>query len=263
MVDKLSKYVSLFGVLLLIGAIWFEYLFYNAVGIDIFSYISFSEIISLFLSAIPLLLLICATVSFYIVFLIMVFEKRINKIANINQYSIEEQKKIKLKTFKSSALIGLICMILYFGPFMLPIRFSIRKFVVSEVYFFLRVIITFVFISWSMAPFLGTKFELKKINIYIIAFVLIFFCSIYYTASHKLWSVKNNPSAYFSSSTLILKDSTIINTSDSLILVGKTNNYVFLYKFTSPIDFSYTKVIPMDQIKTILVHKYGKWFRLP
>lgn len=263
MTEKITKYISVCSILILIAAVWHQYLFYSSIGIDIFSYITLSEAITLFISTIPILLLILVIIIFYIIITISIFNRWINKISNIKQYDQSEQRRINNKNARISYLVGLFCFIFYFGPLMMPISDGGRRFIVSENYFFLRVIIAFIFFTYSLLPFLGARFDLKKINIYAITIVLIFFSSVYYSVSHKLWAVKNKPQYYFTPTNILFKDSTGITTNDSLILVGKTNSYFFLYKFEHIPELSYTKVIPTDQIKTVTVNKYGSWFRLP
>lgn len=249
--------------MILIGAVWYEYLFYNNLGIDIFSYISFSEIVSLFLGSIPILLLIGIVIALYIVFIILVFNKKIDRVINIKNLSPDEQKKMRSRNNAYSLLICFICLLLYIGPLMMPINKATTKFITSEGYFVLRIAVAFVFLSFAVIPYMGSKFEIKKLNLYGILFVIFFYCAIYYSASHKLWAMKNKPNYYFPTATIELKDNTTIYTNDSLIFVGKTHSYIFLYRFMAIADSSYTRIIPMDQTKNISIIKYGSWYRLP
>ncbi len=247
----------------MIGAIWSEYLYYNSFGIDIFSYITFSEIITLFLGSIPSLTLIALVVLFVTFILSDVSKNTIEKLTSPRKSIYMKRKRI---VGRFDLLIVMVSFLLIFGPLMLPIREAFTTFIKSETYFAMRLVGVFIFFAFflkDLVPFLGSQFNFKKIYLYFIIFIVIFFGAIYFKTSHKLWSVRNDPHQYFLATTLVLKDSTTINTNDSLIFIGQTNNYVFLYRFTPQLDSSYTTVISIDQIKTIKIQKYVAWGRLP
>jgi Ca2+/Na+ antiporter len=146
---------------------------------------------------------------------------------------------------------------------MMPINKATSKFITSEGYFVLRVVIAFIFFSLAVIPFVGSKFDMKRLNIYGILFTIIFYWAIYYSLriNYGLRKINQAITSHWQQSKL--KDNTTIYTNDSLILIGKTNSYVFLYKFTSIADSSFTRIVPMDQIKYINIIKYGSWYRLP
>jgi len=262
MSEKIPKYAAICGIVILIASVWYQYLFFTNLDIDIFSYVNLSELTVLFLGSIPMLLLTGIVIGIYLAIIFLFSSKRTEKIVNIKTLSNEEQQRIINKNNWIFFWIGFICFLLYFGPLMMPINKATTKFISSEFYFGFRVILACVFFSLAVAPFIGAKFDIKKVKLYAGVFILIFFCSVYYTASYKLWAVKSKPD-FFPTANIVLKDNRGFITNDSLILVGKTNNYLFLYHFTPLAENSYTQIIPMEEVRTINIIKYGSWYRLP
>ena len=227
MIEKLPKYVSFFSLLFLIGAIWFEYLYYASFGVDIFTYISFSEIITIFLGHIPMLLLTTASVLLFIVTLSLPLQRLIDKLFDKNEKRIKEKKGMEIKIMSITLIVSCVVILLLFGPLM----FSMKKFSKSQGYFFIRALAVFIFLFWIIIPYIGSRLEAAKINMYIIVFAVIFLVSLYYTASYKLWAAKNNPRDNFPYARIEMKNTTSMITGDSLLLIGKTNNFVFLFHF--------------------------------
>lgn len=245
------------------AAVWHQYLFYRPFGINFFSYITFSELLTLFLEAIPILLLVALVIVGFLFLMTQIFKRRIDEITNIGSFSKQEQSKIRTKHFKQEALISLLCFILIFGPLFFNIKpWSIRL-LRSEAYFTMRVLGVFIFLSTALIPYVGAKLQIKKISFYVSIFIATFFCAVYFSASHKLWAVKHDPKQYFHETSLIFKDGTSIITNDSLIMIGKTNNYVFLYKFERAPQFSHSQIIPIDQVQVVKVFSNPSWYRLP
>src|SRR5258707_1317794 len=135
MLEKFGKYTSFFSVLLFVGAVWFEYLFYNGFGVQIFTFISFSEIIGLFIGYIPILIFIAFMVCFFIGMFTLPLYPFLRKVWNIEKYNLQERRRInsKLKIISYYVMTG--CLILIMGPFLS----TSGKLVRSEGYFYLKI----------------------------------------------------------------------------------------------------------------------------
>lgn len=244
--------------MLFIGAIWFEFIYYQSFDIDIFSFISFSEIISLFISQIPLLLIISLMVLFLIFCLNTAFNKFFKKLIITSKHNKEQREIIRRKIFFLTCCIFIIYTILVFGPLLT----SSYSFVYSEGYFFMRVIAHLIVLFWVIIPLFSTNITVSKNNLYALAFIVNFYISIYFTATFSLWKIKvmpqNRPHIR-----LTLNDSSLISTSDTLIFIGKTNDYIFFYNTNPKEKKPYTIVVKAENIKTINIFKNVKWFRIP
>lgn len=258
MLDKLSKYVTFFSILFFVGAAWFEFLFYNGFGIEIFTFISFSEIIGLFIGYIPILFLIAFASVCFIFILSIPFHNLLKRLWDIEKFNLQERRKINRKIALVTTYSLSACFILLFGPLMA----SSSKLVHSEGFFFMRAFAVLIFLFWGIVPYLGSKLPIRKETVYLLCFVLIFYTSIYFFVSHKLWSAKNDPYAYSIPRRIVLKDSTTLNTNDTLLYIGKTNNYIFMY--TNSRDGSgYSTIIPIDQVFRIINSRPVSWLRIP
>jgi hypothetical protein len=127
MLERLQKYTSFLSILVLVGAGWYEYLFFSILNIDIFTYISFTEIINLFLGSIPLLILVLLAVFCYLFCLTSIFKRE-----KVKQGRDYPQRR---KSFKTFMPIFFICFLFYFGPLFLPVTASTSRFIVSEFFF--------------------------------------------------------------------------------------------------------------------------------
>lgn len=260
MLEKTGKYVSFFSVLFFLGAIWFEFLYYKGFGVDIFTFISFSEIIGLFIGHIPTLLFISFFVVLVMGMLTLPFLNFLKKLWNKDKYNLQERRKINSNAGIITLYIGTTMLLLLFVPLIL----FWKKLLYSELYIFLRAFVVIVFIYWGVIPYLGSRTSLKKELVYIGVFVLIFFVTIHYYVSHQLWSFKNDVlHQYNSPKRIILNDSTILNTNDTLFYIGKTNNYIFIYIEPKNNNAPYSTAISMEHVKSISTFKKVGWLRMP
>lgn len=142
---------------------------------------------------------------------------------------------------------------------MLPITSSTTKIIKSEAYLFIRAIGTFLLIFWIMVQFVKRP-SFNNEKFLIILFTAIFYTSIYYLASFNLWAIKFD---YKLSKkvTIILKDSSTINTNDSIRYIGRTHSHIFLYRDEK--KENYTSLIPVEEVKGINVETDLNWLRIP
>jgi len=258
MIDKVSKYTSFLGLLFFIGAVWFEIVYYSSFDIDIFTFISFSDIISLFISTIPALIAIALFVLIFIFFLSEIFKGYIKKLTPNPRFTEDRKKEINSRISILSMWIFIVYMVLVF----FPVTGLFGKLPFSEGYFIMKIFAHFIFLFWMVIGFLASKTNIEKAKLYKILFVIVFFGSVYYYATHSLWLIRNRPNDR-PQIQLLLNDSTEYKTTDTLIFIGKTNNHIFLYN-TSPTDtISYSTIIKMDEVKSYKIFKHVNWLRIP
>ena len=148
--------------------------------------------------------------------------------------------------------------LLVFFPTMLPLRGFAR----TEGYFIMKVFGHIIVLFWIIVGLIASKTTIERSQLYIIFFIITFFGSVYFYATYNLWEIRNRPSAR-PQVQLLLNDTTQINTADTLIYIGKTNNHVFFYNSSprNPTPFSIT--INMSDVKNYKVFKHVDWFRIP
>lgn len=111
-IESFPKLISIISLFLLLGSLWFEGLYYSTFGINIFSYISISEAINLFIDKLPLMILISCG-AFFIFFLFqLIFEERLIKLFHWARYN----RRMRGLRF---AQVNLINTIIFLIPFML------------------------------------------------------------------------------------------------------------------------------------------------
>lgn len=82
---------------------------------------------------------------------------------------------------------------------------------------------------------------------------MLFFINIYYSVNYKVFSLnlkeKQFPNVYIE-----MKNNEVLQSSDSLIYIGKTQQYIFIHKRIK--EKSYSRIINIDDIKNFRIHKY-------
>lgn len=259
MVEKIKKYTSFVSILFFVGAVWYEFLFYKGFGIDIFSYVSFGEIITLFIGKIPFLILSSLFTIFVGFMLRLMFSGFIERVLKLEELS-KKRRFGNPKLFRIGLYVGLVWILTWFGPMMLPIRSSTTKFIESEAYLFIRACGTFLLIFWITIQFIRRP-SFNNEKLLIVLFIATFYTLIYYLASFNLWSIKFD---YKLSKrvTIILKDSSIINTNDSIRYIGRTNSHIFLYRETHQKE-NYTTLISTEDVKRINIETDLNWLCIP
>lgn len=108
MVEKIKKYASFVSILFFVGAVWYEFLFYKGFGIDIFSYVSFGEIITLFIGQIPFLLLSSLFTILIGFTLRLMFSDFVERLIKLEE--LQKSEDLAIPSF-----LELACMLEWFG----------------------------------------------------------------------------------------------------------------------------------------------------
>lgn len=251
MIEKYTKITSLISIMFFIGAVLFEVFYYRKFGIDIFTFISFSEIISIFIGNIPHLLFFAIFVFGFIYVAKWLFRGLIDKLSNITKYNPTERRRINQKGFNiTRMLFGIWIFFVMIFP-----NFFKRYFIHSEIWFYIKSFATLILIfNFTFPLFLSKQFNDDTKKLFLVVYVIAFYVTIYLFSNKLVWNVINQPSSN-PSLQVFLKDGRIITTSPEIVYLGKTNNYLFLYKKTVQLDSSFTTIIKMDNIDSL---KYFK-----
>jgi len=255
--ERVAKHASSIGLVFFIGAIWFEFLYYGSFGIDIFTYLSFAEIITLFIGHIPFLLLLALLVLLYILFLTQVFEKTIIRLTITSKTRRDQRGRISQKNLMLGAYVFLTWFAMVLGPPLI----GAGRFMQSEAYYFMRLggtlIIIFLGIFSTYSYLQGSR-----TNMFVLIFIAAFYFCIYYYVTYRLWEVRQRPKAT-TQIEYTLTDGTNFKTNDSLVFIGKTNDYLFLYHNTTDTETFGTSIIPTSEVKKLKVTQYVRWARWP
>jgi hypothetical protein len=256
MIEKVTKYTSFLSLLFFIGAVWYEFIYYESFGIDIFTYISLSEIIVLFISSIPSLLGISILVFGWIYLLMLAFSQLIKKLSDYQDLDEREKRRISSKNRLYIFLVFDLYILVQFGPLLI----HSNQIIYSETFFLVRIIVSLLFFFQAIIFAIAPIKSIQKHTLYLILFVITFLGTVYYLASYQLWIVKNDPKRIVKVS-IQLNDSSQIISNDSTILIGKTNNHVFIYN-SNKIG-AYSTVIPIARIQRINYYTKLTWYHLP
>ena len=255
MIEKYTKYTSLLSMIFFIGAVLFETLYYRRFGIDIFTFISFSEIISIFIGNIPLLLFFALFVFGFIYVLKWLFRGFLDKLSNITKYNLKERQRLNQK----SSLITSISLFILFIIVIAPLPYFFKEFIHSELFFFIKAFATLIFIfNLSFPLFLSKQLRDDTNKLFLIIFTISFYTTVFFFANKLVWNVRNQPSKN-PSLQIFLKNGHTIATTNKLVYLGKTNNYIFLYNNTDQIPSSAALVINMDEVDSLKIFKQVAW----
>lgn len=187
------------------------------------------------------------------------FAKFLEKLKNIHELNRFERNRLNSRLFIITGYLGLGALLIFF----LPVAIGLRSLIYSEWFLILKIFSVFIFLYWVLVPFIASKLETNKEHLILVLFIITFFISIYYLASYKLWAARNKSPHTYPTTVITLKDSTQMTTGDTLLFVGKTNNYLFLYRDQSVIDSSHVKVIPMEDVSRLKIYKHLNWLKIP
>lgn len=258
MIEKYTKYASFLSIVFFLGAVWYDVLYYQSFGIDIFTYISFSETMGMFIGNIPLLLFTSIFIIIFFRVLSFLLRSHINKLLNYHISDIKTKKQI----FKENWAIASFLMSVFFIVLLLPsIFYSNRKFLTSEGFFFLKTISTLSIVFYLLLSLYTSKRFRGHINaIYLLIFGVSFFLSIYFYANSQLWDIRNNPEKR-DSLKIYMKSGKEICTNESLIYIGKTSDYIFLYNNTNNLNTIGTIILKVENIDSLKIFRTVSWYK--
>lgn len=99
-VNALPKLIPLISLIFLLGSLWYEGLHYNFFGINIFSYISISESLNLFIDKLPLMIIISGSAILLFFGFQIIFEPWFIKLFHVAKYN----QWVRRKRFRQGSL---------------------------------------------------------------------------------------------------------------------------------------------------------------
>lgn len=250
-VDKLLKWISALYILATVGGAIYISCYYWVFNINIFQYIQVGEVILQFVHAIPFLLfhiLLIAAIFLMFKNRLEKFHVEVDKIEALkvqsNQYSDQLYKlrrQWKRVFMYGSIVTGIILVLLIY--YLLARKFSIDFWGLLFGYMIVAIIVT----SLVLAP---EKWFYKKFKIVLgfrtrlySAFLILYFWSVIYFALFVAFSYRTKELYTPSKEVEFFYDSQKVNTSDSVIFVGMTLNYIFLYNRVNKVTSVFEKEI--------------------
>lgn len=221
--NDLTKYSTISGVLIIILSYIHHYLFYREFNIDIINYVNFSELLTLFLRNSIIILVTLILVIF------LFFYTKITK---------------KLLSNKFSNYIIPLIFIFIFLFMLINAKMNLTGYKLNiEIAQILFIFLIFILFSLALRIFINNLFSINTRLVIFIGIAIIFTIS-----NSKLEAYKIKYGTLRNSYTIILKN-TIINTDNNLIRIGQTQNYFFLYNRQNRTS----KIIKSENINEILV----------
>jgi len=248
------------SVILYLGALWHAGLYYHKFGINIFTYVNLTETLGLFVDKLPLMLVISlGTFGFFLLFQ-LALEDKISRLLALSRYNKTQRKrKARRMTYFMTSLVFIPGIF----SFVLPTIFvGLHK---TTIFIVLRagsaVFIIFCFFNIMLQYREKYNYEAYDRNLALLTFILTFFTVIYYFSLYQVLEIKNKPQHPLNPRyTIIFKNDDKIEFGDSISLLGKTNNYLFLLKDNQANIDNVIRILRMDEVKEIKVKKSILWY---
>jgi hypothetical protein len=262
--DSIPKAISFFSLLYLFGSLWFVGLHYSFFGINIFSYISFTDSINMFINKLPLMtILSIGAIIFFYLFQIA-FEKVLKKVIVLSDDDVKVKRTKFFKSLIVMAIISLLPMLLFmvFIPTWIHGAFKEEWFVYVRALIGLFNIYWYVYLSFSISK---SKYDRNKISKYpmFLTIILTYFAIIYYY--HRIEILRISEKDYRNEITqpeyvIKMKNDEVIKTADSCYFLGKTKDYIFLVYPGFGGSYSRTQVINMSDVEEFNTYKIIPWY---
>lgn len=260
--NNLPKLIPFISLTFLLGSLWYEGLHYGFFGINIFSYISITEGINLFIDKLPLMVVISVGTLFFFFFFQLVFEKYLARLFHQSKYS----KRVRMSRFPWVMLITFSISILpmlgfmVFIPIWLPGSFKTEEFLIIRAFIFLFTIFWFfnLSISFSRAKYDNNYFSQKSL---LVTLIITFFVVIYYYHRLEILNIREPRFSWKKIDYVIkMRNNEIISSGDSTYFLGKTKDYIFLLYPNRRDYISKTRVLNMADIKELVISRGIPWY---
>ena len=258
--DTIPKLASFTSLIFLLGSLWHEGLHYNFFGVNIFSYISITEALNLFVLRLPLMIAISIGVILFFWFFQISFEKPLQKL-----YSPKINRRYRMKVFFKQIIVLTLIFLLPFLSFMVFIPSLIHGSVDTEQFlfgkaFFILFNVFYMFNvveGYSKGKTERPRLLNKKI---FITLALTFFIVIYYYHRWEILKIlRPNHDWKLISYTIKMKNGEFITTSDSINIMGKTKEYLFVLAPRDGYNISSVRIIKMDDVSELTSNRVIKW----
>ncbi len=246
MLEKLQKIISILGTFVILNGTLYLYIYYSQFGINIFSYLDFTEVLTAFLHYLPNILYFFCIYLLHLFFPLLLLDKLVNWLKKKIPSLLSDPHKGK---FLKGLNIGFWLQVILLITFFILVWVNYWKLNGALIYIF-------VFLSMNIIQRLVDFFEenIKKITtekfydpfFQFIVVALPFTAFTIILAFHSVDTTKQNSQTI----TLIDNADKVSLYNDNFKLVGKTNNYIFLYNSVSNESIT----ISLKDIKTIQYH---------
>jgi len=241
MLDKLIKLTTFLSTILIFNGVLYLTVYYQSFGIKIFSYLQFSEILTVFLDSLNTILMFFLIYIIHAVFSVYLFFKEEEA---ENRVVEKEQNKFQPNS-NSAAIFVVILIVIISLPFVVG-YFKINLIAIYVLLFLILNLFSFALhkVDNILLKTLDTNdYKLiQNIALFVIPFTLFTFAIAVFDAKETKQSAQKI---------------TIINKSDYPFyagkynkLIGKTNNYIFLYDSDSQNSMS----VSLADVKSIEYH---------
>lgn len=240
MVKKIIEYGSSIYALLTIITYVYLSIFYKLFNIEIYTFLSTSEIFVLFLHEMESVIFF--VLSFIVIFAIQIFAMRFeNSKTTFQKRQLSKAKKTKILIIlvvSSTTTIGLFVYLILQMTWLQ--RANIGYLIISLIY--LTVIL---FLKRKLERIRVNHVRFRRSDYYLVTIIFYLIMMSSYHALVKEYKVKNHNIFSYDVS-FIYKEKKIV-TGDSLLLIGTTNNYIFLYDKESHLS----EIYPIKELSEI------------
>jgi hypothetical protein len=248
MIKKLLEYLPIFTICLLFFGYCNLFYYYKVFNIEIYSFITTTDIL---LSFLPIIVLI--TSMFYATILIQLYEtiKKTSSNIDITETNDKPTKKQKIISWIRKNIYWIVC--IYYLPWLilsliLQFGFHYKPYELTDINMFIDFIfLTIIYIGIALHERRSKILE----NPTIIAVFLVIFISVKigsYRSSEAL-KIKDGKGNYKKDHVSFQYQQKSIITNDTLVYVGETSSYLFLYNRND----STTKVYPFSKIEDLTI----------
>lgn len=228
-IEKISKFIPLISILILLSSVIRNYIFYQSFGISINEYINLTEFTLLFINDLSFYIL---TIPFFFMYLPFIYiRKFVREKYGAEHFNFERTKKLSEFVMLTSIFSSIMIFILDFS---LQVQLNL-----------LQTFITIFFSSLLLWFDKDVEFS-KKYSLIVASFMLILFPIL--KAINDVDKIENKN---FYNEVSFIYNNKEIHSNKEQIFLGKTNEYLFLYNSKT----KYTEVFRNSDINNFKIKK--------
>ncbi|MDD4227095.1 MAG: hypothetical protein PHU98_11970, partial [Mariniphaga sp.] len=250
-----SELISYMGAVIVFLGVTMLFFYYQSFGINIVSYLEFSEIITSFFH-----ILVIAVIFF--------LYSTIQSILQTGKSEHERKKQLKQDILNEESFFKRLWLYLKFHDYVLFSFFAYLLIhitvwiILKKIYFQDFILLIAIYIGGFLLYVIASEVEVKhnqlkssentkRISELLLTATFFVILTIWVTYQ-EVHSVKKNKTTY--GTTVILKDESMFKSDSCNYFIGKTQNYVFFYNEES----KSTEVIPVSELKRMILNSNRK-----
>lgn len=244
MLDRLQKLTSILGTFIILNGTLYLYIFYKQFGLNIFSYLDFTEVLTAFLNYAPNILFFFCVYLVHLFFPFLLIDKLIDWLnVKFPNYTFTEQNK---KHVKRGFSIAFYIQVLLLIVVIILLQLDYWKFSDKLIYL---VVLLSMNILQKLIDFFDKSIKSIIEEQFYNAFIYAIVGAVPFTAFTILFAYSDSfqRKAESQSITLIDNQGKSESYNDNYKLIGKTNHYIFIYNTLTKESIS----ISLTDIKTI------------